>query len=76
MDLDAEAPEGVLSSEVARLVAGYLTGAGCNRTRNVFVSEHGDLAEFSGLVRRGLLRTVDSTLDGLQLTDLINEYVL
>ena len=66
--------DGVLSSEIARLVAGYLTSSGCLQTRSTFINENAVLAEFSGLVQRGILRSVDSTLDGLCLTDLINEY--
>ena len=54
------AADGVLSSEVARMVAGYLTESGCNQTRSTFINEHGDLAEFSLLVTRGILRSVDS----------------
>ena len=69
-----QASDGVLNSEVARLVSGYLTSSGCSRTRAVFVEEHEDLSEFSGLVRRGLLRSVDSTLDGMTLIDIIEEY--
>ena len=68
------AVDGVLSSEVARMVAGYLTESGCNQTRSTFINEHGDLAEFSLLVTRGILRSVDSDHHGLSLTDLINEY--
>ena len=41
----------VLDSEVARLVAGYLTASKCPQTREEFLTEHSELREFSALVK-------------------------
>ena len=64
----------ILIVSVIFMTVCYLTSTGCTQTRSTFVNENGVLAEFSGLVQRGILRSVDSSLDGFCLTDLINEY--
>jgi len=68
-------PGGFSASEVARLVAGYLQNSECPQTKDQFVEECSPdlkVREFSALVDQGILRTFD--VDGLTLTDILNEY--
>lgn len=61
--------------EVARLVCGYLNETNCEETKNSLIEEASPdlkLREFASLVDQGVLRTYD--VDGLSLTDILNEY--
>ena len=57
----------VFSSELARAVCGYLSSVGCPESRTCFINENRDLKEFNGLVEKGLIRTVDSNIEGMEL---------
>ena len=66
----------IFSSEIARAVCGYLTSTGCHASREAFIGEHSDLTDFNMLVQKGLMRTVDSDIEGMGLIDILNEYVI
>ena len=66
----------VFSSELARAVCGYLNTVGCPQSRASLINEHNDLKEFNNLVQRGLIRTVDSNIEGMELLDIVNDYVM
>ena len=66
----------VFSSELARAICGYLSSVGCPESRSSFINEYSDLKEFNGLVQRGLIRTVDSNIEGMELLDIVNDYVM
>ena len=66
----------LLPSEVARAVCGYLTSVGCHSSRATFVEEHPELNDFNALVQKGLIRSVDTDIDGMSLYDIVNEYVM
>ena len=65
----------ILPSEVARAVCGYLTSVGCPSSRTNFIQEHADLKDFNVLAEKGLIRSVDTDVDGMGLYDIVNEYV-
>ena len=65
----------IFPSEVARAVCGYLTSVGCHSSRATFVEENPELKEFNGLVEKGLIRTVDTDIEGMSLHDIITDYI-
>ena len=63
-------------AEVARAVCGYLTSVGCPSSRSNFIQEHAELKDFNDLAKRGVIRSVDTDVDGMVLYDIVNEYVM